>query len=174
MFTGCGGAYRTHSRMHRHKVLKSSCNRNADISCAYRRAYADRDSFPLIRRSLFSSNRSPQTIELDEPSTRFSIRPSASLYLPLSSFQTQSIVKAFSDALSNRSTTIVLREIFLANDPISFHDDSLEIEPVYSVHRVSRISSCLLFNSRDHVFLSFLSFFLVAVGYHYSGATRAP
>ena len=34
MFTGCGGAYRTHSRVHRHKVLKSSCNRNADISCA--------------------------------------------------------------------------------------------------------------------------------------------
>lgn len=46
MFTGCGGAYRTHSRVHRHKVLKSSCNRNADISCAYRRAYADRDGFP--------------------------------------------------------------------------------------------------------------------------------
>lgn len=173
MFTGCGGAYRTHSRVHRHKVLKSSCNRNADISCAYRRAYADRDSFPLIRRSLFSSNRSPQTIELDEPSTRFSIRPSASLYLPLSSFQAQSIVKA-SDALSNRSTTIVLREIFLANDPISFYDDSLEIEPVYNFHRVSRISFCLLFNSRHHVFLSFLPFFLVAVGYHYSRVTRAP
>lgn len=78
MFTGCGGAYRTHSRMHRHKVLKSSCNRNADISCAYRRAYADRDGFPpdstlvVFFQSVAANDRTRSTLQ----QTRFSTRSS--------------------------------------------------------------------------------------------------
>lgn len=91
MFTGCGGAYRTHSRMHRHKVLKSSCNRNADISCAYRRAYADRDGFPpdstlvVFFQSVAANDRTRSTLQY-----RPDFRPVPRRHrLPLSSFNTR-------------------------------------------------------------------------------------